>query len=229
MFGYIYQPDPRDKYYSMPRVLGAVPYITEPLPNKRLYATGPILHQGATRMCVGYTFAQWLVSEPIITTTGPSAEIIYHEAHLRDEIAYMHDGTTLRAALKYLQEKGHIASYVWAFDVPTIVTWILCGQGTVVMGTPWYKGMNTLNAQGIVSVTGPVLEGHAYLLSGYDQERHLFRIVNSWGVEWGDYGEAWIRGDDLALLLAAGEACCGIEQKLENPCQTSNTLISSEM
>ena len=226
MFGYIRSTDHRDKYYAMTRVLGGVHRPDRPVANKVVYATGRILHQGSTRMCVGYTFAQWLQSAPLITPDGPDPTTLYAEAQNRDGLPHPHEGTTLRAALQYLQESGRIASYVWAFDVPTMVDWILKDQGTIVMGTPWYKGMNTLNAQGVVSLTGPIIDGHAYLVSGYDQERHLFRIVNSWGTEWGDYGEAWIRGDDMALLLAAGEACCGIEQKVESLCQAMPTSTS---
>lgn len=225
MFGYIYSPDARDKYYPMARVLGTDRNENRSLPNKRVYATGPILDQGSTQKCVGYAFDQWIKSAPLITCDGPNAEDIYAAANATDGLAQPHDGTTIRAALKTLQKRGYIASYVWAFDVPSMVEWVLSGHGTIVMGTAWYKGMNILNKQGIVSLTGPIINGHAYLLTGYDQERHLFRIVNSWGINWGDYGEAWIRGDDMALLLATGEACCGVEQKVEEKNYEKNKVL----
>jgi hypothetical protein len=211
-FGYIYAPDDRNRAYPMDRVLRAQPEPSEPVPNERIYATGPVLNQGPTSQCVGYTFAQWLISEPVLTLDGIPPEIIYQEAQARDGIPGPHEGTTLRAALQYLQDQGRIASYVWAFDVPTIRDWVLRNQGTVILGTPWHTGMNEPDRDGVIRAEGSVIEGHAWLLTGYNQERGLFRLVNSWGHGWGQFGQAWLPGEDLAKLLPHGEACCGVEQ-----------------
>ncbi len=37
--------------------------------------------------------------------------------------------------------------------------------------------------------------GHAMTVGGYDDSRHAFRIVNSWGTIWGDGGYAWVDYD----------------------------------
>jgi hypothetical protein len=34
--------------------------------------------------------------------------------------------------------------------------------------------------------------GHAMLVTGYDDAKHAFRVMNSWGKEWGDNGFGWI-------------------------------------
>lgn len=38
-------------------------------------------------------------------------------------------------------------------------------------------------------------EGHAMVLSGYDDEKHAFRVRNSWGTGWGDQGSIWVDYD----------------------------------
>jgi C1A family cysteine protease len=37
--------------------------------------------------------------------------------------------------------------------------------------------------------------GHAMVLSGYDDERRAFRVRNSWGDNWGDKGSIWVDYD----------------------------------
>jgi hypothetical protein len=50
-------------------------------------------------------------------------------------------------------------------------------------------------------------EGHALAVVGYDDDKQAFRIINSWGDDWGDAGYAWVSYDymrkyvHLALVL----------------------------
>ena len=39
---------------------------------------------------------------------------------------------------------------------------------------------------------GTVSGGHCMLLVGYDDSKNAFKVMNSWGKEWGDNGFAWI-------------------------------------
>lgn len=41
-------------------------------------------------------------------------------------------------------------------------------------------------------VSGQSLGGHAMVAVGYDDGRQAFRVINSWGREWGDGGYGWI-------------------------------------
>lgn len=53
---------------------------------------------------------------------------------------------------------------------------------------------------GIVPMPGwfdQMLGGHAMCAVGYDQDRELFKIANSWGEGWGDHGYAWMPFDYL--------------------------------
>lgn len=202
--------DSRDVQFRM-----VAPALTDP-PDYKYYSTGPILDQGPYPHCVGFAWRQWLSSSLMKTKTGPKPEVIYAEAQKIDEWpGENYAGTSVRAGAKYLQSLGHIATYLWAWDVATLKGWILSGQGTVVVGTMWFDGMFTPDAQGYIHPTGPEAGGHAYLLAGFSQERDAFRIVNSWGRGWGESGRAWISSADMSTLLSNnGEAATAVEQKV---------------
>jgi C1A family cysteine protease len=46
---------------------------------------------------------------------------------------------------------------------------------------------------------------HALIVIGYDDNKHggSFRILNSWGTDWGDNGKIWIRYDDFMDYMIA--------------------------
>jgi hypothetical protein len=46
--------------------------------------------------------------------------------------------------------------------------------------------------------TGPL---HAMTLVGYDESKQAFRVINSWGIYWGDKGYAWIDYGAFARLV----------------------------
>jgi C1A family cysteine protease len=41
---------------------------------------------------------------------------------------------------------------------------------------------------------------HAYVLCGYDDAKHAYKIINSWGTQWGDAGYSWIDYDFFGTL-----------------------------
>jgi hypothetical protein len=49
--------------------------------------------------------------------------------------------------------------------------------------------------------TGTHCGGHAMVITGYDDTRSAYRVLNSWGSDWGDYGYLWW---DYAALEATG-------------------------
>jgi C1A family cysteine protease len=108
-----------------------------------------------------------------------------------------------------------MTEYVWAFDEGTVKRWVLDGHGGVVIGIQWYSGMFKPDSLGFLSMTGTIEGGHCLWLRGYNEPRDAYRLQNSWGLGWGQLGQAWLRARDLNVLLAAGgEACCGIEQRV---------------
>lgn len=45
------------------------------------------------------------------------------------------------------------------------------------------------------------IEPHAMLLVGYDDQRQAFRLMNSWGRDWGDSGFAWLAYDLVPKVI----------------------------
>jgi hypothetical protein len=211
--GRIAKPDPRDRRFLM-RDARPAPAT---LPAYRYYRAGPVLDQGATSSCVGHAWRGWLSAAPLMTRTGPDAFAIYHGAQTMDEWEgenYL--GSSVRGGAKYLQQLGHVASYLWAFNAQDIATWLLAGHGSVVLGINWYEAMFDPDRLGIIHKAGALAGGHAILCVGYSQPHGLFRLVNSWGGGWGEHGRAWISGEDLESLMAEdGEAACGTEQRIQ--------------
>ncbi len=209
-FGRRYAPDPRDARFPMRAALPARVAIVS-----KFYQIGPILDQGNTPQCVGYSGKQFLQSDPVQTMDGPSAEQLYHEAQQNDEWpGEDYDGTSVRGLAKALTNEGRLLSYVWGASAADVRDFLIT-QGTVIMGTDWLARMMTPDKTGLLKVSGSVVGGHAYLLTGFDASRNCFQMTNSWGEGWGLKGQAYIRFADLDKLIAAqGEACAALEQAI---------------
>lgn len=203
-------PDTRDLRFPMSAAVRDV----EALPRATFWRTGPVLDQGNTSQCVGYSWRQWLSSWPLPTRDGPQAAEIYAAAQQADEWPGAEPdyyGTSVRAGAKVLAELGHIVQYTWAFDMPTVRKFVLT-KGPVVFGTNWYSEMFEPK-NGLVRPRGANEGGHAYLCIGYTANQRMFRFINSWGAEWGQAGRFWIHEDDVARLITeGGEACAPVEQ-----------------
>lgn len=88
------------------------------------------------------------------------------------------------------------------FDSATIRE-VLASGSPIVFGTPVTSGFFSWAgdaAQGVFdfgtdACTGQHCGGHAMALVGYDDERRAFRVLNSWGQDWGDRGYMWLTYD----------------------------------
>jgi hypothetical protein len=205
-----HSPDERDENHPLRAALG-----DESLPRYKYWRTGPVLDQGRSSSCVGQSWRQFLSSSPLMTKTGPDAYLIYRECQtLYDEWpgsepAYY--GTSVRAGAKCLTTRGHLSEYLWSWDADEVMRFVLT-RGTVILGTDWHRAMFSPGPDGFIRPEGPVEGGHAYLCSGANRERGVFRITNSWGTGYGQNGRVWISGEDLQKLLGAGgEACSAVE------------------
>lgn len=175
------------------------------------------LDQGATSMCVGYSWCHWLADGPVTQRIRVAPKWVYDRAQALDEWdGTDYDGTTVRAGAKALTERGAIGSYLWAWDADTVVRAIL-DVGPVVVGTNWYNSMFDPAASGQLTVdpSSGVAGGHAYLLNGASLDTGRVRVKNSWGRGWGRNGRAWMTIPDLNHLIAEqGEACLAVEERL---------------
>ena len=125
-----------------------------------------------------------------------------------------YDGTSALGLMKALKERGYITEYRWAFDVETITNWVLT-SGPALFGSDWTLDMcRPSEDTGFISATGESVGGHQYMIVGVsvtkecpDGSRGAFRIVNSWGRGWGQYGRAWLSLRDAKKLLHNNGDC----------------------
>lgn len=125
-----------------------------------------------------------------------------------------YNGTSVRAGAKVLAGQGRIVEYLWGASVAELRQFVL-SRGTVVVGSDWHEEMFfPENHGGYLKLEGPVAGGHAWLVIGYNATKKAFRVLNSWGPDWGDNGKAWISEEDMETLCGRGaEMCSAIEKR----------------
>lgn len=188
------------------------------------------LDQGAEGACVGFGWTAELQAEP--TGCGGStgrigrypaqqfAGVLYHQAQQVDDWpGESYEGTSVLAAAKALHDDGYIGGYRWAFTIDDVIDAVI-SIGPVVVGIPWFESMDTPRPSALIEVSGRILGGHCVTIIGFDPELRLpgegrdsfeaLRFRNSWGSDYGDMGEAYVRAEDLERLLwgrYGSEAC----------------------
>lgn len=192
-----------------------------------------VLDQGSTSQCVAYSWTQFLFCAPVTHKVGSLGDIaqfarsLYDWAQRNDEWpGEGYDGTSVRAGAKGLVEMGYIAKfdptgtvtgsdvagYRWAKNADEARDFVR-GIGPMIFGIDWYDEMFATDSLGFVKPKGALAGGHAILVVGFSQSRDAFRLVNSWGREWGQAGRCWLSRKDANMLIADrdGEACSAVE------------------
>lgn len=178
------------------------------------------LDQGNLGSCVGngWTHARATTPHARAGLTEVDALSLYEAATKLDTIdgAYPPNdtGSSVLAGAKAAVKAGFFAGYRWAFNIDDVVN-ALMHLGPVVVGTNWLNDMFEPDADGFLSVSGPVEGGHCYALRGIHlngkvgkrKPTDYITMRNSWGRTWGINSDAYIEVADMeALLKADGEA-----------------------
>jgi hypothetical protein len=196
----------------------------------RLWDIGPVFDQGTTPPlplrdasgCVGMATAAAgnvlrLASAPVYGRRGDvdllehaDALHLYDRAQALDHLSgNAYAGTSVLAGMKAGVEAGLWSSYLWAFGTRDVAQALL-QVGPVVIGIPWFDGMEDPDAQGVIRPTGRPAGGHAMCLVGLVASRPggpWFVAQQSRGPGIGQAGRVLIHHRDLSKLLAgAGEA-----------------------
>ena len=217
-FGRLEVTDHRDLNYGISRYLMGTPHITE----KFWWDNGWWGNQGTSPFCVAYSWSHWIEDGPVIQDTIPGRhkplfdlESFYKTCQKVDGWpGSEYSGTSVRAGARVLKDTGVITEYRWAFDINEIIMTLLT-LGPMVVGTKWYDKMQFPNNNGLIRPKGRPLGGHAYVINGVDTNREYFRIKNSWGIDWGDNGHAYITFKDFEKIFKdGGEACIASEVKI---------------
>jgi C1A family cysteine protease len=186
----------------------------------------PAMDQDDTSECVAFARTQLLTTGPVKNRRKRAErevnEQFSHEFYAKCQAIdewkdEPHDGTSVRAAMKVSQAEGWIGEYLWAYEMNPIIAHMLT-VGPMQVGTLWTDGMEP-DAKGFISATGIVRGGHSYLLDGINTKKRCsdgtvgaFRVLNSWGLNWGSNGLCWISFADFAKLLHEdGEAATAME------------------
>jgi hypothetical protein len=213
LLGRIAGQDQRNQNFPLRAVIETEPPTIKPY---EYYAgTGWWGKQGGPH-CVGYSWVHWLHSSPLTYPELAPIEDpirIYNAAQLIDEWeGTEYDGTSVGAGAKVLHRLGYIESYHWGYSVPDLLACLQ--KQPVVIGVNWYSGM--LNpVKGRIYATGSVVGGHAIIVDGYNVQKEIFRMKNSWGRDWGNKGYCTISFEDMAKLISeAGEICLAIEKRV---------------
>jgi hypothetical protein len=168
---------------------------------------GPILNQWVGS-CTGHSAAQNLNTRPAHQPRTrykieSDAMDIYHWATVLDqwpgEYPKEDTGSSVLAAAKASQKLGFITGYQWAFGFDQMLAALMLKP--VVVGTNWRRNMYRPGAGGFLDVSGDVVGGHAYLITGYAASLKYFTMLNSWSVAWGRKGRARIKADDMRQLI----------------------------
>lgn len=199
--------------------------LEEPPPNRSIsYRCGVVLDQGSTSRCVEYSWRSLINAAPIRQRWPYPDGDLYHAAQQVDPWpGDDYDGTATIAGAWVLKSRGYLSDYLWAYNVDDVRRWMQAGRGSVIVGTDWHAAMFDPDPRtGLVQLTGPLVGGHAWHITGYDRFRGLFTAKNSWGLGWGGWqtstgrrvkpGYFRITGEDLGVLLEQqGEAVTATE------------------
>lgn len=197
--------DPRNEDYPIRTLVSGTPRsYTWPL--------DMVLDQGSEGACVGFAVTHELRAKPkVVDVTQASAYALYALAQTLDPWpGEAYEGTSVLAGVKAAQQAGHISEYRWAMDVDDLAL-AVSRKGPAILGIDWYESMydpDWRSSGPWLTLSGPIVGGHAILCRGYSITKKAFRLHNSWGPGWGDNGKAWISASDMKTLLAQqGEAC----------------------
>jgi len=176
----------------------------------------PILNQGNVGSCTGHAItanmggtAFWTAAREFIPTTEREAHeyavSVYSDATRLDpwEGQYLPDdtGSDGLSVAKAMHNRGLISGYQHAFSLNAALT-ALASQ-PVIVGTAWLSSMYSPDRRdGKLIVQGYEDGGHEYCLDELDVERKRVWVRNSWGLDWGIGGRAWMSWADLGKLLA---------------------------
>lgn len=110
----------------------------------------------------------------------------------------------------------------------------LANKQPVVIAIKAYESISSLNGSDSVynTIAGTDLGGHAVTVVGYDDNKYggAFKVINSWGINWGDEGYFWIPYDFIPevmiqayILVDAGNGDLVDEDQTE-PTPDANSL-----
>jgi hypothetical protein len=170
-----------------------------------------ILDQGDVGACTAYATAGALGCDPFwgatATPTTDAAILDFYAQETREDPfpgAYPaedtgSDGTT---AGKVAKERGYISGYQHALTVGDALGALQ--QQPIIIGVDWWSSFDHPDATGLVKIASgaTVRGGHEICVDGYDADKGLVWLRNSWGTGWAVGGRFNMSVATLVQLLA---------------------------
>lgn len=184
---------------SLPKLAMARSGPAEWTPKTRRHRQYAMFDQGQTPECTGYGSVTLLATADPYNRPPLSGHDWYLKNVAFDRAAgrFYDGGATVTAAMEVGRGLGFWDVYRWMYEVRTMQEAIL--RAPLIAGTYWYPSMFERDAEGIVTTPGPnesTDAGHLYTINGYDAERDLWRVPNTWGD-----GLYWIPGTLMHRLV----------------------------
>lgn len=201
-----------------------LPRMTIPVKVDYSDVMGPARFQGDEGCCAAFASAgmkEWQEQAEWLKFIQLSPRYVYQGAKEIDGFPG-EEGTTLRAVMKVLHDRGictearwpyvahqvgtpdpdadreaeiyRINSYARLFT-PDEMRKSIAVNGPFCLGLMVTEEWEYVGANGVIPDPRPssrVLGGHGVCCCGYDRRDARFRIRNSWGEDWGDRGYGWI-------------------------------------
>lgn len=189
--------DERSKEFAVPRRLAPTKSVQHP-------TFGATLNQGDVGACTGFGACHVMNTGHLRAKLEERGQEVLNNKHALDIYSaatkldawpgsYPPDdtGSSGLAAMKALKSYGLITKYTWAFGIDAVLSTI--ATSPMLVGTDWYESMYRPSKTGLVKISGSVVGGHAYALTGYQivgktVSNNLFWFRNSWGLNWGNIG-----------------------------------------
>lgn len=138
-----------------------------------------------------------------------------------DEMPYSADDWVTKPSLQATNDAKKFRIDYWRkinhTDIKEVKAHLAAGYPIVIGATVSDEFIH--NGKDIWKEPGIAKGGHCMLLTGYDDSKNAFRVMNSWGTEWGDNGFGWI---DYTLFTNPQVIMYGFVTKDATTQQTDN-------
>lgn len=207
------KPSPRDDRDYGVRQLKAM--IEDGTAVPVVWSDTEILDQGTTQHCVAFGTGGMLNCDDE-NHVDPHyndewCHAFYYEIKKYENEPEQEDGAFPRDGLQLAKNKGWISAYARLQTLQEIYDWLV-NHGPVLVGTDWYEGMMTPDADSVVGLTGDIVGGHCWFHQGLTVDGKYFISVNSWGTDYGKGGTFQISlGFFSTLLYQGGEAWAAVQ------------------
>lgn len=169
----------------------------------------PILDQGQTGHCVGYTGADVMNALPFDNhVDNNKGHEVYYLCKVKDGAPGEENGSSVRSLMLVLRDLGVIKTFASTTNVDSIKKFITDPNGgPLAAGIGWTDTMFNPDSDGRVHPTGDDVGGHAIMEAYYDPDADKHWFVNHWGISWGVNGMFYMNTPDLANRMEDDGEC----------------------